>query len=835
MNPIKELDINTKTIHHKFPTFEEFLAEAQSAIERVIANSEEENMFGFYSYLVYDKWKLNIHYNSPEVFFSKLWSGMAAKFFLFKKREKLWSNIFEQLKLEMSKLIDIRTTEYIRDDRTKYLDSNRSLTGEFDRTITRNDLERGENRGAQRITNKEKPYNTIDLLHGEFGNVQDRADWLATETNIDTGYIGVEKDKEGNPVLGEDGKPQKALYPDWNKRSFKGRTKDYSSKQDKERSDSKETDHGVVDKTILTQEQPVFYQQLARIMPSFSLVESDLEELTDFSELFHSVYLPSGEFRWNGNTFSYEYVTRQQLIEETEPEKKRREKPVKDPDQDLSEDEWNELYQEQEVPLMPTWYLERVYRYKKRIAKKPNPDETDQARLELCETLLDSFYREPYWPPLSEFEKIMGKPPEWEGRVIGFKEFKNTWYEALQTAEHFRKQGVRLPQIFYVLLGKPGVGKSEISQRLAQALKRPIQIINVGGMDDGGELEGKRATLQSANYGKMMEAFVERSYLAEVRIEDLEREIKEIKTRRETINPGTDEQKVVVVARREETLTEWEEERVEKLEEEIKEWKEENERRQAQGKPVRKSKKKAYRSRSPVILLDEFEKASREDILNVIGKITDRELNYTFLDKYFNFNLDISQSVILLTANYLEKVPQFVQDRGEPVNIELLSYGQRKKILDIISTIYCRQYGVAQLRDRISEKFLEMCITETWGIRGGMNNLQKVMLFLVGLYTKGVSEELEDLADFDGIEETEKEDYVKKESGVIKLSYEIRGEYKTLTLTKRIGIESRVIKSEEGEIKVKEIITGKDIETGKPFVEDWPEEYWWGGEPVREV
>jgi len=74
-----------------------------------------------------------------------------------------------------------------------------------------------------------------------------------------------------------------------------------------------------------------------------------------------------------------------------------------------------------------------------------------------------------------------------------------------------------------------------------------------------------------------------------------------------------------------------------------------------------------------VILLDEFEKASREDIMNVLGKIMDRELNYTFLDKYFNFNLDISGAIILLTANLLEKVAQFVQDRGEPVNIELLS------------------------------------------------------------------------------------------------------------------------------------------------------------------
>ena len=39
----------------------------------------------------------------------------------------------------------------------------------------------------------------------------------------------------------------------------------------------------------------------------------------------------------------------------------------------------------------------------------------------------------------------------------------------------------------------------------------------------------------------------------------------------------------------------------------------------------------------------------------------------------------------------------------------------------------------------------------------------------------------------------------------------------------------------EKEKVIKEIITGKDIETDKPFIDDWPEEYWWGGSPVRSV
>jgi len=36
---------------------------------------------------------------------------------------------------------------------------------------------------------------------------------LATDTNIDTGYIGVEKDKDGNIVLDADGKPNKIINP----------------------------------------------------------------------------------------------------------------------------------------------------------------------------------------------------------------------------------------------------------------------------------------------------------------------------------------------------------------------------------------------------------------------------------------------------------------------------------------------------------------------------------------------------------------------------------------------------------------------------------------------
>jgi len=52
---IQEIDLNQKTIYHKFPTWEEFHHEAINGVEKIITSNEDENLFGFYSYCVYDK------------------------------------------------------------------------------------------------------------------------------------------------------------------------------------------------------------------------------------------------------------------------------------------------------------------------------------------------------------------------------------------------------------------------------------------------------------------------------------------------------------------------------------------------------------------------------------------------------------------------------------------------------------------------------------------------------------------------------------------------------------------------------------------------------------
>ena len=145
-----ELLLEQKTILHYFPEFEDFYNEARKVVEKanLINDNEEEALFYVFVYCVYDRWKLNIHYNQSEIFLSKLWSGMVARFFTLQKRERLWNNIFAHVSLELNRLVELKTTEYIRDDRTKYYDANKNITGDFDRTITGNTFDKEERRDS---------------------------------------------------------------------------------------------------------------------------------------------------------------------------------------------------------------------------------------------------------------------------------------------------------------------------------------------------------------------------------------------------------------------------------------------------------------------------------------------------------------------------------------------------------------------------------------------------------------------------------------------------------------------------------------------------------------
>src|SRR5256885_1310374 len=68
--------------------------------------------------------------------------------------------------------------------------------------------------------------------------------------------------------------------------------------------------------------------------------------------------------------------------------------------------------------------------------------------------------------------------------VLGFTEFKEKMKMYLLNLADDIEEGQKTEQTIYVLLGPPGVGKSYISEKLAESFERPLINVDLGGRRD---------------------------------------------------------------------------------------------------------------------------------------------------------------------------------------------------------------------------------------------------------------------------------------------------------------------------------------------------------------
>ncbi len=135
---------------------------------------------------------------------------------------------------------------------------------------------------------------------------------------------------------------------------------------------------------------------------------------------------------------------------------------------------------------------------------------------------------------------------------------------------------------------------------------------------------------------------------------------------------------------------------------------------------------------NPVIVLDEIDKVSRSgrgDPTAVLLEVLDPEQNNAFRDYYLNFNIDLSRSIFIATANDVGKIPAPLRDRMEFINLssytpqekfeiakryllpqEIKRHGLKnrevavsKAALHEIIHKYTREAGVRNLRRRIAD------------------------------------------------------------------------------------------------------------------------------------
>jgi ATP-dependent Lon protease len=214
-------------------------------------------------------------------------------------------------------------------------------------------------------------------------------------------------------------------------------------------------------------------------------------------------------------------------------------------------------------------------------------------------------------------------------QVVGYNEFKQKMRLYLVNLAKDIRQGKKTEQTIYVLLGPPGIGKSFISEKVAEGMGRTLINVDLGGRKDTGILEGVSPSVKAAYPGRICSG----------------------------IAVGKD--------------------------------------------------------RGAIILLDEFEKVADEGLSMMLGNVLDIKKNKDWYDQFLGYRVDLSDCILLCTANYADQVPDFVQNRAEMVNIELAKYRQRVGyVMGALKKKLQSDTDTAGYAEELTEEFCKYVITE---------------------------------------------------------------------------------------------------------------------------
>ena len=140
------------------------------------------------------------------------------------------------------------------------------------------------------------------------------------------------------------------------------------------------------------------------------------------------------------------------------------------------------------------------------------------------------------------------------------------------------------------------------------------------------------------------------------------------------------------------------------------------------------------KSMDPVIVLDEIDKVGRSnrgDPTAALLEILDPEQNKEYRDHYLNFNIDLSKSIFIATANDIGQIPAALRDRMEFITVSSYTPGEKFEI--------ARQYLIPQELKKhalkseefdIKDKALKLLIDEYTrepGVRGLRRKIAGIM------------------------------------------------------------------------------------------------------------
>ena len=144
---------------------------------------------------------------------------------------------------------------------------------------------------------------------------------------------------------------------------------------------------------------------------------------------------------------------------------------------------------------------------------------------------------------------------------------------------------------------------------------------------------------------------------------------------------------------------------------------------------------------NPVIMLDEIDKLGsdfRGDPSSALLEVLDPEQNHSFNDHYLELDYDLSKTLFIATANYLEMIPSPLRDRMEL--IEITGYTQEEKLAIAKQYLVPRQVeqnGLKEGQFSISDNALNLII-DGYTRESGVRQLERT----IGAVARGVAKKI---------------------------------------------------------------------------------------------
>lgn len=241
---------------------------------------------------------------------------------------------------------------------------------------------------------------------------------------------------------------------------------------------------------------------LGKLLSALQYVKFDFDPKS-YQFLFPRLFGASGYFITLDNGRKKWISTSYEEEEDDEPTPQPKKKKT-DENSEITWEEWKEICAKQKPVVIPTqdnFYLEQITRYHKRKEKERAPVGSLTAlgiekQKELSEGLIKAWETPLNIPNLVKFEEVMKE-------VVGYSEFKDKMRIYIVNLAKDLRENKKTKQTIYVLLGPPGIGKSFICEKLAEAMDRTLINIDLGGRKDTGILEGVSPSVKGAYAGRI--------------------------------------------------------------------------------------------------------------------------------------------------------------------------------------------------------------------------------------------------------------------------------------------------------------------------------------------